>query len=138
MEDVKINVKLKLSALWVTVMFLFAYVDIMGNFKPGHIEDVMAGEVAGIQITQGFILGVVIMMAIPSRMVFLSLVFKPEVNRWTNIIVAMLQIIIVIGSQFIGESNWAFYIFGSFVEVVLLLLIVRYAWNWPKLEVARK
>jgi len=31
LEDAKINIKIKLSALWATVMFLFAYVDIMGN-----------------------------------------------------------------------------------------------------------
>ena len=28
MEDVKINVKLKLSALWAAVMFLYVYADI--------------------------------------------------------------------------------------------------------------
>ena len=133
LEDVKINVKIKLSALWVTVMFLFAYVDIMGNYQPGHIENIMSGEVAGFQITQVWILGVIIMMAIPSLMVFLSLALKPKANRWANIIVGIFKIIVVLGSLFIGE-NWAFYIFGSIVEVVLLSLIVVYAWKWPKQE----
>ena len=89
LEDVKINVKLKLSALWVTLMFLFAYVDIMGTFKPGLIEEIITGEVAGFQITQGWLLGVVIMMSFPALMVFLSLALKPKANRWTNIIVAI-------------------------------------------------
>ena len=133
LEDVKINIKIKLSALWVTVMFLFAYVDIMGNFQPGHIENIMSGEVSGFQITQVWILGVVIMMAIPSLMVFLSLTLKPKVNRWANIIVGIFNIVIVLSSLFIGES-WAYYIFGSIVEVVCLSLIIGYAWKWPKQE----
>ena len=131
MEDVKINVKLKLSALWITVMFLFAYVDILSHMQPGLIDDFIKGEVAGFQITQTWLLGVTVMMTIPALMIFLSLVLKPKVNRWTNIIVAIFKIIIVVGSLFIGV-NWSYYIFGSFVEIVLLSLIIRYAWRWPK------
>ena len=137
LEDVKINIKIKLSGLWVTVMFLFAYVDIMGKYQPGHIEDIMAGEVGGFQITQVWILGVVIMMTTAILMVFLSLTLKPKANRWVNIIVGIFHIVIVISSLFIGES-WAYYIFGSIVEVVLLSLIVVYAWKWPKQEVSPK
>jgi hypothetical protein len=134
LEDVKINIKIKLSVLWVTVMFLFAYVDIMGKYQTGHIEDIMAGEVAGFQITQVWILGVIILMAIPSLMVFLSIALKPKVNRWANIIVGILYIIVVLGSFFIGEPPWVYYVFGSIVEAVLLSLIVVYAWKWPKQE----
>ena len=131
MEDVKINIKIKLSALWVTVMFLFAYVDILGHMQPGMIDEFVTGEVAGFQITQTWMLGVMVMMSIPALMVFLSLVLKPRVNRWANIIAALFKIIIVVGSLFIGGS-WTFYKFGSFVEVVLLSLIIWYAWKWPK------
>ena len=136
LEDVKINIKIKLSALWVTVMFLFAYVDIMGNYQPGHIENIMSGEVAGFQITQVWLLGVIILMAIPSLMVFLSIALKPKVNRWANIIVGILFIVVQLGSNFLGEPSWVYYKFASIVEVVLLLLIVRYAWKWPKQEVS--
>ena len=133
LEDVQVNVKIKLSALWVTVMFLFAYVDIFGKYEPGHLENAIAGEIAGFQITQGWLLGVTIMMTIPSLMVFLSLALKPKVNRWANIVVAIFKIIVVVGSLFI-EVPWAYYIFGSILEVVLLSLIVWYAWKWPKQE----
>ncbi len=133
LEDVKLNVKLKLSALWVTVMFLFAYVDILGRYEPGHIEDIIAGEVAGFQITQVWILSALILMTIPSLMVFLSLILPAKVNRWANIIVGIAYIIVQLSSLFIGES-WAYYIFGSIVEVVLLALIVWHAWKWPTQE----
>ncbi len=130
LEDPKINIKIKLSALWVTVMFLFVYVDILSHMQPGLIDEFMTGEVAGFQITEKWLLGVVVMMSIPALMVYLSIALKPKVNRWTNIVAAIFKIIIVVGSLFIGRA-WAYYIFGSVVEVVLLLLIVWTAWRWP-------
>ena len=63
-------------------------------------------------------------------MIFLSLALKAKVNRWANVIVGALYIAIVIGNV-IGET-WAFYIFGSVVELMLLVLLVGYAWTWPK------
>ena len=111
-------------------MFVFAYVDILGHMQPGLIEEFITGEVAGFQITQNWMLGAIILMTIPALMVFLSITLKPKINRWTNIIVATLKIIIVVGSLFIGE-NWLYYIYGSTLEVVLLSLIIWYAWNWP-------
>ena len=115
-------------------MFLFVYVDIMGTYKPGLIEEIITGEVAGFQITQGWLLGVVIMMSFPALMVFLSLVLKPKANRLTNIIVAIFNIIIVVASLFI-DVPWAFYLYGSILEVLLLSLVIWYAWKWSTQEV---
>jgi hypothetical protein len=129
LEDVKINIKIKLSTLWASVMFIYLYVDVFGFFKPGVIEDAIAGKVWTFQITQVWLLGVIILMTIPSLMVFLSLVLPVKANRWTNIIVGILYIVVTLGMT-IGES-YAFYIFGSIVETVLLLLIVVYALKWP-------
>lgn len=129
LEDVKINIKIKLSALWVSIMFIYLYVDVFGFYKPGVIEDAIAGKVWTFQITQVWLLGVIILMTIPSLMVFLSLALPVKANRWTNIIVGILFIVVTLGMT-IGES-YVFYIFGSIVETVLLLLIVVYAWKWP-------
>jgi hypothetical protein len=38
-EDQRVGVRLRISALWVATLFLFAYGDIFGFFKPGHIEE---------------------------------------------------------------------------------------------------
>ena len=130
LEDVKINVKIKLSALWATVMFLYLYVDVFGLFRPGLIEDIIAGEVAGFQITQVWLLGVIILMTIPSLMVFLSLALKAKANRWANIIVGIFEIVVNL-IFVIMPPFWPFYIFGTIVEVVLLALIVWFAWKWP-------
>jgi uncharacterized protein DUF6326 len=132
LEDVKVGVRLKMSALWIAMLFLFAYGDIFGFFKPGQIEEVISGEISGIKITQVFLLGASIYIAIASVMVFLSLVLKPRVNRWTNIVLPILFIVSIAVSA-IGET-WAYFIFLSIMEIALLLLIVWYAWTWPRQE----
>jgi len=134
LEDVKIPVKLKLSALWAATLFLYAYGDIFGFFRPDVIESVKAGKIAGFQINQGFLLAVSIYILIPSAMVFLTLVLKPEVNRWANLIVSVAYFATIVLSA-IGET-WAYYIFLSLAESVLTLLIVWHAWKWPQQQVS--
>ena len=79
-EEVRIGVRLKISALWIGMLFLFAYGDIFGFFRRGVIEDVIAGKVSGIAITQVFLFAVSLYIAIASMMVFLSLVLIPTVT----------------------------------------------------------
>ena len=132
LEDVKINVRIKLSALWVTLMVLYAYGDIKSFFRPGLIEGILAGEVAGFEINQVFLLMTAISMVIPIIMIFLSLALKPKVNRWANIIVGILYtgytIIFMVG------DGWAYYYFYSVIEIVMTLLIVWNAVKWPTQE----
>ena len=133
LEDVKINVKTKLSALWVSVMFLYAYADIKAFYKPGFIEEVMSGEAAGMQITQVWLLGGAILMTIPSVMIFLSLALKPKANRWANIIAGIL-FFSTSPITMLMPGAWVYYIFYGSVEALLTALIVWYAWKWPEQE----
>ncbi len=132
MEDVKINVKIKLSALWVVVMFCYVRGDLLGFYEPGIIEQIIAGDVAGMQITQVWLLGVAILMTIPSVMVFLSLTLKPKANRWANIILGIVYTGVMLITMLM--ATYAYYIFLGIVEVVFTALIVWYAWKWPKQE----
>ena len=130
LKDVKIDVKIILAALWVAVMFSYVYNDIFDLYKPGEMEHIIAGNMGPFPTTQVSLLTATILMTIPILMIVLSLTLKAKANRWTNIIVAILYIVVAI-QNVIGES-WVFYIFGNIVEVLLLLLIVGYAWKWPK------
>ena len=132
LEDVRIGVRLKISALWIAMLFLFAYGDIFGFFRTGLIEEVIEGEVSGVEITQVFLFEVSVYIAIASAMVFLSLVLRPRVNRRVNIVLPILYIVSIAISS-IGET-WAYYYFMSVAESALLALIVWYAWTWPTRE----
>ena len=128
LEDVKINVKVKLSALWVAMMLLYIYADILSFFRPGQLEEIMEGRMGPLPVTQGSLLTASILMIIPAVMVFLALTLKPAVNRWTNISLGVLYTLVNIGNL-IGES-WAYYISFGIVEILITLLIVRSAWKW--------
>ena len=136
MEDEKINVKLKLSALWVAVTFLYVYADVRAFYEPGLIEQIIEGEFAevGITTSQAVLLGLITMTP-PSVMVFLSLLLKPKVNRWVNIILGIFYTVVVFITQFglIMDTSVNF-LYSGIVEVVLTALIVWYALKWPKLE----
>jgi Family of unknown function (DUF6326) len=128
-EDAKVGVRLKISALWIALLFLYAYGDIFGFFEPGRIEEIVSGEISGIDITETFLFAVSVYIAIASVMVFLTLVLKPSVCRWTNVVLAIVYIATIVAAA-VGES--AHYLFLSAVEIAMLLLIVRSAWTWPR------
>ncbi len=130
LEALRIPTQVKLAGLWATVMFMYIYVDIIGFFSPGVIEDILVGKVYVFDITQTWMLFSVVLMTIPSLMVFLSLALPAKANRYANIGLGAIYIFIALGTA-VGEIN-AHYIFGSAVEVVLLIMIVWIAWKWPR------
>jgi hypothetical protein len=122
MEDVKII----LSALWVTTMLTYLLGDVMRIFS----GDFSAGEMMGVKVnmTQTIWLGIAILFAIPIVMVYLSLTLNYSVNRWANIIVA----IIFFGINIVGVPRYPG-TYDKFLIIVSLgfnVLTVWYAWKW--------
>ena len=129
LDDIKIHVRLKMSALWSSVMFCYIYADYFGLYVPGSLQRMLAGKMGPLgPVTQLVLLGTSVTLAIPSLMIFLSLVLKPNLNRWLNIILGALYTAIIL----ITMWRWAFYIFYGVIEIALTGLVVWYAWNWPK------
>jgi Family of unknown function (DUF6326) len=126
LEDIR--VKIKLAALWASFMFLYIYVDYFGLYKPDYIKNILAGKVFVFDITQVFLLTGLALTTIPALMIFLSVALSAKVNRWTNIIVAAIYIPYTLFN--LAGEFWMYLVYGAVVEVVLLLLIIRYAWKW--------
>ena len=122
MEDVKII----LSALWIATMLTYLLGDVMRIFS----GDFSAGEMMGVKvnITQTIWLGIAILFAIPIVMVYLSLTLNYSVNRWVNIIVA----IIFFGINIVGIPRYH----GTYDKFLIIVslgfnaLIVWNAWKW--------
>lgn len=125
-----VNVRIKISALWTAMLFIFAYIDIFSLYRPDIRADVEAGAIGGFTVNQGFLLGTTAYVVIPSLMVFGALVLRPRINRIANIGLSILYVLTIVAGA-IGE--WNYYILGSAVEVALLVAVVYYAWSWPKL-----
>jgi len=129
-QDYWINPRIKIAALWASMLFIFAYVDLFSLYRSDVRADIEAGQIFGFTIGQGFLLGVTVYILVPSLMLFLSLVLPVRVTRMANIVLAALYAVTIVGGT-IGESNY-YYILGSITEAALLAGVVYYAWTWPK------
>lgn len=130
-ERLEVNVRVKISALWTVMLFVFAYVDIFSLFRPDFRADVEAGMVGGFTVNQTFLLMTTIYVVIPSLMVFGTLVLRPRINRLANIALSTIYAVTIIAGA-IGE--WSYYVFGSVVEIALLAAIFHYARTWSKVS----
>lgn len=133
-RDTRVDVKLVLSALWITMLFVFAYVDIFASLRADVLEAALDGKVAstGFEVNQLFLTLTLLYILLPALMVVLSLVLAPRMNRMVNIVVSLVYVVTIIGAA-VGE-DWAYYLIGSAVEVILLAAIARTAWTWPPPE----
>jgi len=136
LEDLRIPVQAKLAAAWTSFMFLCAYVDIIAFFKPGVIVDILAGKVFEFDVSQTLLTTFLALMAIPIFMVVLSMTLPARANRTTNLIVASVQVPYT-AFNVVGESWTYFYtgppfVLGLVLELILLAVILRYAWTWPR------
>ena len=126
--DQPVNTRIKLSALWASMLFVFAYVDLFSLYREDFRADIEAGEISGFTIGQTFLLATVVYIAIPSLMVFATLVMPARLNRVVSVVLSALYALTIAGGA-VGE--WNYYILGSVLEVGLLGLIGYYAWTWP-------
>jgi Family of unknown function (DUF6326) len=131
LEDQPIPVRTKLAATWTSFMFLYAYVDILNFFTPGVVEDILDGRVFAFDLSQSFSTTALALVAVPILMVALSVALPARANRITNLVVASLYVPVTAFNA-VGESWLYFYGLGIVLELVLLALIVRYAWTWPR------
>ena len=132
LEELRIPTQIKLAGLWATVMFMYIYVDIIGFYQPGLIEQIITGKVLTVDIDQIWMLSMLALMTIPTLMVFLSLALPAKANRYANLGLGVFLICIALGTA--SGATGVYYVFGSGVEIVLLSLIVWIAWKWPRIS----
>ena len=82
-DDRLVNVKVIVSGLWVSMLFVFAYVDIFGFWRADVLNGVLTGEVPGVglEINQVFLVLTTLYILIPSLMVLVSLLAPAKINR---------------------------------------------------------
>ena len=120
-----VHVRVKLSALWASVMFCYIYADYFKLWQPGALQGMAEGQ--GFLSRQGGALEASVLMAIPAVMVFLPLVLPTRSNRWVNVVLGAAYSAVIIVQL---PGTWlAFYIFFGVVEVALTLTVVVLAWR---------
>ncbi len=131
LDNPPIPVQAKLAAAWTSFMFLYIYVDYFVLYKPGVVDDILAGIVFEFDISQTFVVIALTLVAIPILMILLSTTLPARVNRATNLVVATLYIPVSMYNA-VGESWTYFYGLSIGLEVLLLAFILRSAWTWPR------
>jgi hypothetical protein len=124
--DKKVDVKVKLSALWTAVMLYMVFIDVLGLYIPGAQEEVL--KTAGATPVTQLMLAAAVMLAAPIAMIFFSRVLDRRINRWANIIVGVMTIVFVVG----GGTAQPHYLFLGALETFAMLYIIWLAWTWPK------
>ena len=137
LHDSPVPVRAKLAAAWTSFMFLYIYVDYLHLYKPGIIDDLLAGVVFKFDISQTFVVIALTSVAIPMFMILLSMTLPARVNRAINLVVASLYIPYS-AFNLVGGEWMAFYGLGVALEVLLLAFILRTAWTWPRLATSRQ
>jgi hypothetical protein len=131
LHDPPVPVRAKLAAAWTSFMFLYIYVDYFALYKPGVIDDILAGVVWEFDISQTLLTAFLTSVAIPILMVMLSMTLPARANRTINLVVASLYVPFSMFNA-VGESWTYFYGLGVALEVIVLAVILRFAWTWPR------
>ncbi len=133
LEDLRLPVQAKLAAAWTSFMFLYVYVDLLGLYKPGVVDDILAGSVHDFETGPTFVSLGLTALAIPILMIVLSTTLPARVNRTINLVVATLYIPFSIYNAD-GEPLAYAYFYGLSIglELLLLAFILRSAWTWPR------
>ena len=131
LEDQRIPVRAKLAAAWTSYMFFSIYIDYLHLYKPGIIDEILAGVVFEFDISQTFVVISLMLVGIPTLMILLSMTLPARANRTLNLVVASLYIP-VSAFNVVGGSWMYFYGLGVVLEVIVLAVILRSAWTWPR------
>ena len=106
-ENRQVDVKLKLLALWSSVMFLYIYGDYFQLYRPGQLTQMSSGETPFGHVSQSILLGMSAIMIIPALMPVLSLVLPPAPSRWANIVFGAVYTVIM---ALAVRGEWHFYL----------------------------
>lgn len=129
-EDFEINVKIKLSMLWVSVTLCYLYGDYFELYVPQKVAGLINGQ--SLLDSPLKLFAASVLMAIPASMVFLSLTLRPRISRLLNIIAGFFFTAVMLLIAVTSISSWrAFYVFLAILEMVITSLICWYAWKWP-------
>ncbi len=129
LADPRLPMRLKLSALWASLTFCYLYGDYFGLYKPGKLQHMLEGAGPMGPASQGSLLVVALLLAVPGLMVPLTLALPARAARWLGIGVALFFALFVAITM---PGAWWFYLAYSSIEIALCAAIVWLAWRWPR------
>jgi len=127
-EDVKYPTRTILIGLWITLMLLYIYCEILWYLRPNRINEIIDGFMGPFQINQISLMIVGIVMAIPALMIVANLFIKLNAISWINIIAGILYTLVSIGN--ITNEKWAYNLIYGVIEIMITFLIIIKSIKW--------
>ena len=115
--------KARLSVLWVTMAVGTAASIFISLFTPGTIEDVIAGEMGGMELSEGMMVVYAFFFIIPLVVAILCLTLSGSANRWLNFVLGIIWVLWFI-FEIVSHATM-----GEAVPVGIWLMIVAPADN---------
>lgn len=135
LEDFKAPAKLKLAALWTSLMFLYVYGDYFNMYSPGKLGKMAAGDVGPVNAADApAMLAISMMMAVPALMVALSILLPPVVAKWLNVVLGIAYAAIL--AVTLPGAPLFYWGYGA-LEIPVSVLITIVALGWPKTNAER-
>lgn len=128
-----LDVRVILAVLWVAEVLSSLNGDAYRLSDPIALKS-MIENTGSIVITPGLLLTMSMIFVVPILMSVLTLTLKSSVSRWANRIIGILYALIIFAFWVLGfvlrSASYEFV--WSTAQFVFTLLIVWYAWKWPK------
>ncbi len=130
LEEFRPPAKLKLAAMWTSLMFLYVYGDYFNMYSPGKLEKMAAGDVGPVNAADEVgMLAISMMMVIPALMIALSILLPAALSKWLNVLFGLVYAAIL--ALTLPGAPLFYLVYGA-IEIPLSLLIVLTALAWSK------
>jgi hypothetical protein len=121
------NKKIILSTLWIFATLNYIYADVFSLYFLPEAQN------QTLTMTPVMVLVFAFLMETSIAMVLFSRVLNYGLNRWLNIIFAVVHTAAVAWSLSDGKAA-PYYIMFASIEIVCTLFIIVYAWRWHRQE----
>jgi len=118
-----------LRGLWIFLMLNYLYADLMGLMDARLLAGYLRGEVEGLKLTEGFLLGAALMMEVPILMTLLTERLPPRLCRAATLAAGVFKFSAVAASLLVGKPP-SYYLFFALVELSATLVLLALAWRW--------
>lgn len=137
LDEMKINTRIRLTALWTAVMFCYIYGDYFALYIPGQAGKLMDGDTLLNSPVKVFAASV--LMSIPPLVIIASVLARARLARLLNIIFGFMFtaiMLLIVVTSFPITPEVSAYVFYALLESVITIAIIRQAWKWPKVGAA--
>ena len=125
--------KATLSTLWIFILLNLIFRDIHEFFRFGLLEEITTGVVNGTAITEELLLVAGIILEIPLAMVVLARLLPYRVNRFANMLAAILMFLILLGNGYNDLDD----VWFLGVNCLATVGIIYFSYKWKEKDVLK-